>query len=274
MMADLPERFQRDGYASPIRVMAEVEAAEFVRGIERAEQKVGRHVFSKLNAKAHLVFPAFWDLVMDHRIVGHVKQILGQDVLCWGTSFFSKAAGSEDVVPWHQDGTCWGLDRPMGLTAWVALTPSTPESGCLRVVPRTHRSAVTHAVRSAPSSMLPLGEEIVEDVDEASAVDCILQPGEMSLHHVMVVHGSARNRHGTGRRIGFAIRYIAGDVRQRGTEMGYAALVSGRDHGNYLLEKRPDAELDPTALRLQREILRHSARLVQQEAALLKHQPR
>lgn len=269
MTVDLGRTYTERGYASPLRVMPEDEAGELVTRLERAERRLGAQVFARLNAKSHLLFPFLWDVVHDPRIVDPVEQVLGPDILCWGSSFFSKDPGSADVVPWHQDGTCWGLDAPRGLTAWLALTPSTPRSGCLRVVPGTHRSSLPHAVRNAPSSMLPLGEEVAAEVDEASAVDCPLRPGEMSLHHVMLVHGSAQNRSGAGRRIGFAIRYVAGDVAQRGGERGYATLVRGRDHSTYRLEPEPEAELAPDALRRHREILRHSAGIVTREAGAL-----
>ncbi len=267
MSRDLAQTFAETGFASPLRVMQESEAAVLAARLERAEQRLGQHVFARLNAKSHLVFSFLWDVVQDPRIVDRVESVLGPHILCWGTSFFSKQAGSADVVPWHQDGTCWGLSEPKGLTAWLALTPSMADSGCLKVVPGSHLAPVPHAVRNAPSSMLPLGEEVSVEVDESLAVNCVLEPGEMSLHHVMAVHGSAPNRAASGRRVGFAIRYIAGDVAQRGAEKGYATLVRGRDHQTYHLEQRPAADLDPAALRRHRDILRHSARLVQREAA-------
>jgi len=269
MTEGITQSYSRDGYVSAVPVMSEAEAAELVKQFEQVEQRVGPHVFKLLNVKGHLLFPFLWDVVQDARIVSRVSEILGPDVLCWGSSFFCKQAGSADVVPWHQDGTCWGLNAPKGLTAWLALTPSTPETGCLRVIPESHREAVPHAVRNAPSSMLPLGEEVAEAVDETRAVDCVLRPGEMSLHHVMLVHGSATNRATTGRRIGFAIRYIAGDVAQRGPAKGYATMVCGRDHGTYQLETKPKGDLEPEALRRHRDILRHSADLVMREAASL-----
>lgn len=257
------------GYASPVPVMSEAEARNLVTQLELAEKRLGAQVFAKLNLKCHLLFPFLWNVVQDPRIVDVVEQVLGPDILCWGSSFFSKEAGSSAAVPWHQDGTCWGLDQSKGLTVWLALTPSTPETGCLRVIPGSHKGAVPHAVLNAPSSMLPLGEEIAIDVDEAAAVYCTLRPGQMSLHHVMLIHGSAPNLGGRERRIGFAIRYIAGDVSQRGATQGYATLVRGRDHGTYCPEVKPEADLDPQALRRHRDILRHSAGLVMQEAARL-----
>lgn len=267
MTETLIRDYARNGFVSPLRVMSEDAAAGLVTRVEQTERRLGQQGFTRLNAKGHLLYPFLWDLVHDARILDKVERILGPDILCWGSSFFSKNPGSADVVPWHQDGTCWGLSEPKGLTAWLALTPSTPESGCLRVVPGSHLAPVAHAVRNATSSMLPLGEEVAVEVDEASAVSCPLLPGEMSLHHVTLVHGSAPNRTTSARRIGFAIRYIAGDVSQRGSEKGYATLVRGRDHGTYLPEQRPESDLAPAALRRYRDIMRHSADLVQREAA-------
>jgi ectoine hydroxylase-related dioxygenase (phytanoyl-CoA dioxygenase family) len=158
------------------------------------------------------------------------------------------------------------------LTAWLALTASTPETGCLRVLPGSHKAAVPHEVRNAPSSMLPLGEEVSLEIDMQNALPCPLRPGEMSLHHMMLIHGSAANASSTERRIGFAIRYIAGDARQRGGEMGYATLVRGCDHLTFQLESRPHSVLEPGALRRHRQILAHSARLVILEAGKLGRQ--
>ncbi|WP_428927738.1 phytanoyl-CoA dioxygenase family protein [Marinibacterium sp. SX1] len=263
------DSYENDGYVSPIAVMTPDEAAGHVEALRVQEAKFGGQLSTATNAKAHLLFPFLWDIVQDPRIVDHVERILGPDILCWGSSFFAKEPGSASVVPWHQDGTCWGLDAPRALTAWVALTPSTPENGCLRVVPGSHREWVRHAVRNASSSMLPLGEEVAAEVDEDEALLCPLQAGEMSMHHVMLVHGSAPNRATEGRRIGFAIRYIAGDVGQRNGHRGFATMVRGRDHGTYELEQKPEKVLAPEALRRHREILRRSAEIVTEEAGIL-----
>lgn len=263
------QSYNETGFVSPIRVISADEAATMVAELEAQEKRLGGALSTTMNVKGHLLFPFLWNLVHDRRIVDKVEKVLGPDILCWGSSFFSKNSGSTDVVPWHQDGTCWGLDQPKALTAWVALTPSMIENGCLRVVPGSHREWLRHAVRNMPSSMLPLGEEVATGVAEEDAVNCPLQPGEMSMHHVMVLHGSAANNATAGRRIGFAIRYIAGDVRQQGGHRGFATLVRGKDHGTYDLEQRPEKALAPDALRRHREILRRSAQIVTEQAAAL-----
>lgn len=265
-MNDELSSYAATGYASPIMVMPEQEASVLVSALERVERRLGPQIFKLLQVKGHLLFPFLWNLVQDERIVSRVASILGPDILCWGSSFFIKEPGTAAVVPWHQDGTCWGLDEPRGLTAWIALTESTRETGCLRVLPGSHRAAVPHEIRNAPSSMLPLGEEVSLEIDERHVRDCPLRPGEMSLHHMMLIHGSAPNCSSTERRIGFAIRYIAGDVSQRGGVMGYATLVRGRDHHTYHLECRPGSQLEAAALRRHRHMLQNFELLVRQEA--------
>ena len=90
-------------------------------------------------------------------------------------------------------------------------------------------------------------------------VDVTLKAGEMSLHHVLLVHGSGPNTTGD-RRIGFAIRYIPPHVRQLKVRDS-AMLVRGRDtHGNFDLEPDPRADLDAAALAAHRDAVERSVK--------------
>ena len=111
-----------------------------------------------------------------------------------------------------QDGAYWGLSSHDVVTAWLALTPSTRQSGCMQVVPGTHHEQVRHEDKFDETNMLSRGQEIAVTVDPATVIDVELAPGEMSLHHVLLFHGSERNR-AEHPRIGFAIRYVATHVR-------------------------------------------------------------
>jgi ectoine hydroxylase-related dioxygenase (phytanoyl-CoA dioxygenase family) len=118
----------------------------------------------------------------------------------------------------------------------------------MKVVPGTHEGAIAaHVDTFHEDNLLTRGQEISVEVDESQAVDVMLQPGEMSLHHIKLVHGSAANRSGD-RRIGFAIRYLPAHVRQtKGRDS--AMLVRGADrHRHFDLEPRPRADLDAAAL--------------------------
>jgi len=252
--------FRRDGMLFPLRAF---EAEEIVRMTGRLEE-LGRarrgQLPPALNLKAHLLLPWLWDVVCDARILDPVESLLGPDLLCWGSSFFDKAPNRPDHVPWHQDVTYWGLSRPEAVTAWVAFTGSDSENGCLRVVPGSHARALPHDNSFDPDNLLPAREKLRADVDGAAAVDVELSAGEMSLHHVLVVHGSSPNAT-QRRRTGFAIRYIPGTLTQTGGR-GTATLVRGRDHGTFDLERSPEGELHPAAVKRHAGILRQAARIV------------
>ena len=186
------------------------------------------------------------DLIRDPRILDAVEDLLGPD-LCWSSSFFIKEARDPAFVSWHQDSTYWGLSEPDVVTAWVALSESSIESGAMRMVPGTHTEQVAHRNTFAPDNLLSRGQEIMVEVDEARAVDVVLHPGEMSLHHVRMFHGSPPNR-SADRRIGYAIRYIPTHVRQIAGAGDTATLVRGVDaYHHFLPEEPPAADLDPAA---------------------------
>jgi non-haem Fe2+, alpha-ketoglutarate-dependent halogenase len=151
-------------------------------------------------------------------------------------------------VSWHQDATYWGLDKPDIATVWLAFTPASIENGCMKFAPGSHRAQLPHVDTFNEHNLLTRGQEIAVEVDEARAVCVELQPGEASLHHVLLAHGSAPNRSGD-RRIGYAMRYIPTHVRQIAGERDSATLVRGVDeHGNFEPEPRPDSELSEAAL--------------------------
>ena len=193
-------------------------------------------------------------MIRDPRILDPVASVLGPDILCWASGFFAKAPGDGSFVSWHQDATYWGLSSNSVVTAWIALSPSTPETGCLRVVPGSHMHQFAHRDTFGRDNLLSRGQEISADVDERDAIDIVLAPGEMSLHHVLIVHGSAPNR-GSDWRIGFTARYIPTRLRQLSPVRDTAMLVRGSDRfGHFDLEPRPAADFAPEAVAYHGEV--------------------
>jgi non-haem Fe2+, alpha-ketoglutarate-dependent halogenase len=142
-----------------------------------------------------------------------------------------------------------GLDPADVVTAWVALSDSTAANGAMRVIPGSHKlEQVGHRDTFNPENLLSRGQEVMVDVDEREAVMLELAAGEMSLHHVRLIHGSDPNPSDL-RRIGFAIRYIPTTVRQVAGTHDSATLVRGVDrHGHFEAEERPDADMSPRAV--------------------------
>jgi ectoine hydroxylase-related dioxygenase (phytanoyl-CoA dioxygenase family) len=148
------------------------------------------------------------------------------------------------------------------VTAWVAFTPANAANGAMEVIPGSHKlDQIAHRDTFAKHNLLTRGQEIAVEVDESQAVRLDLEPGEMSLHHVRLVHGSPPNT-SNDRRIGFAIRYIPTSVRQLEGEDS-ATLVRGADRfGNFELEPRPVSDLDPEMLALHKKITERNARIL------------
>ena len=255
-------RFWRDGCIFPIRVMPEADALEIRARLEAFERKAGGPLKGDLRHKSHLLFSWLGDLVRNDRIVDAIEDLYGPDLLCWTTNFFIKEANNPAFVSWHQDSTYWGLDKPDVVTAWVALTPSNKANGAMGFIPGTHtRDQIPHRDTFAQDNLLTRGQEVAVEVNEADAVTIELQPGEMSLHHVRLVHGSPPNP-SSDRRIGFAIRYIPTSVAQVAGEDS-ATLVRGVDnHHHFELEPRPARDMDPAFVKMHKDIAERSARIL------------
>ena len=260
--------YNKLGYLSPVKAFTNTEVQHTLSKLEFFKNKLGKNIFDKYQIKGHLIFTFLWDIVHDKRIISIVESIIGDNILCWGSSLFIKDASSYNHVPWHQDGTCWGLNGDKGLTVWLALTPSNQSNGCLRIVPSSHTEREEHVIRNDSTSMLPLNEQIISKIDETNIEYCELNPGEMSLHHMYSKHSSCRNQSINQKRVGFAIRYISGKMTNKDKSKSFATLVKGRTH-NFNLESRPSIDLDKDALRRHKHILSVSERIVRDEASEL-----
>jgi chlorinating enzyme len=240
--------FRDNGYHFPVRVFSREEARALRAELERHEAAAGAPLKGKWRVKSHLLFTWADRIVHDPRVLDAVEDLIGPNILCWTTNFFIKEAKSPGFVSYHQDAAYWGLEPEEVVTAWVALSAANLESGCMKVLPGSHfDSHLPHVETYAENNMLTRGQEIAVEVDESRAVAMPLEPGEMSLHHIRLVHGSAPN-HSNDRRIGLAIRYLPAHVRQtKGRDS--AMLVRGVDaYGNFDLEPRPQRDLGEAEL--------------------------
>jgi len=192
----------------PARVAAMVEALEDLLrqnpGV-RPEKLVSAHVEGD-NGEGVRGSRAFLDLARDPEIVELVSGVLGEDVILWGCHVFCKPAVEGYETPWHQDGHYWPIRPLANCTVWVALEPSTVDNGCLRVIPRSHADKKLHEHLHEDRTDLTLNQRMVE-VDESTAVDIELEPGQMSLHDIYMIHGARANTSGQ-RRTGAALRYM------------------------------------------------------------------
>lgn len=267
----LPEaaiaHYREHGYYAPVRVMPADEAESIRRRLE-AHEAIHGALKGSMRHKSHLLFTWLDGLIRHPAVLDAIEGVIGPDILCWSSTFFIKEPRDPGFVSWHQDSTYWGLDPADIVTAWVALSESTAENGAMRVIPDTQSlEQIAHRDTFDVNNLLTRGQEISVEVDEAKAVMLSLQPGEMSLHHVRLIHGSDPNPSGK-RRIGFAIRYLPTHVRQVVGSRDSATLVRGVDQfGNFEPEYAPDRDLSDAALAF------HARVMGDQQNVLMKNAP-
>jgi len=243
--------YRERGYHVPLHAFSPEEAAslrgKFLAYWRRNEEPLQRLLPRERAAflvETHLFLRFVYDIVAHPRILDAVESVLGPNVMVWGSQWFPKFPHDRTYVSWHQDASYWGLSPPNVTTAWIALSDSTTANGCMRVIPGTHDGAMLPQRETyAEANLLSRGQEIAVAVDESRAVDFVLQPGEFSLHHVGIVHGSGPNN-ADGLRLGLAIRYISPDVVQNGSERDMVMLMRGRDdHGHFDIVAPPGQDM-------------------------------
>jgi len=239
------------GYHFPVRALAADEAAGLCSRFldycehhrERMEKLLPRDRRAFL-CETHFFLRWVYQLASHPRVLDAVESVLGPNILVWSSQWFPKFPGDKAFVSWHQDATYWGLHPLNVTTAWIALSESTSQNGCMRVVPGTHKTPqLPQRETYGPDNMLSRGQEIAVDVDEAQAVDLALRPGEFSLHHVAIVHGSGPNISDVPR-IGLAVRYVSPDVVHDAPERDLVFLVHGKDEwGHFEIADPPERDM-------------------------------
>ncbi len=255
------DAYWRDGYLFPIPVMSQTEAQDLRTSLEEIEQTwlnnglpLPLNTYKRVNA--HCVLPLAYQIGADPRILDVVEGVLGPDILIYGVEFFIKEPNTKHMVGMHQDLTYWGFGAIDGMmTAWLALSPATSQSGCMDFVTGSHKNEILpHNDTFNDTNLLSRGQEVAVDVADHDKTAIILKPGEMSLHHGLMIHGSGPNAT-DDRRIGAVVRYCTPKAAQQVAEKDYAILARGADRdGNFIHFAPPRAPFTAEALALYTEI--------------------
>lgn len=242
------EQFERNGYYLPFQAVSKEDAEDMRRHLEAYESNTGGPLHGAPRYKSHLLFKWLSELVRTAHILDAVEDLIGPNILAWSTDWWIKEARSPQFVSWHQDSQYWGLDTTKLITVWIALSPSTLESGCMRVLPGSHIGPdLTHVETYHDDNMLTRGQEI-RGIDEGKAVNLELDTGQAKIFAFRIAHASHPNTT-DDRRIAVAIRYIPPDARQIRSDHDSAALVRGEDtHGFFEKEPEPRYDFDPVTV--------------------------
>ncbi len=245
LQSEAIKQFEQSGYFSPVPIIDEFEAKLYRARLEAYELELGHPVQGPLRTKPHLLFKWVDDLMRNEAVLDCVEDLIGPDILCWNTWFWIKEANSSSYVSWHQDSQYWGLDTSKLVTAWLALSPASEDSGCMQVMPGSHLEApMVHQDLYNDNNLLTRGQEIV-DIDETRAASMPLKTGEMSFHNISIAHASGPNVT-ADRRIGLSFHYMPTQTSQLNADWDCASLVRGEDrYGHFELSPSPTCDFDP-----------------------------
>lgn len=235
--------FNRDGYLTGLRIFSEDEMADIRRYFdELLARTLAAGGDSYSISTAHLRYGRVYDLLTNPRIVAYVKDLLGDNVIAWGSHFFCKMPGDGKRVSWHQDSSYWPLTPSKAVTAWLAIDDAGVENACMRFIPGTHHLGHLTYKLSENDEANVLNQTVLGAEDLGQPVNVELKAGEMSIHSDLLLHGSEANQ-SSRRRCGLTLRYCPASVR---AELGWNAkgvVVSGKDEsGHWANPPRPETD--------------------------------
>ena len=238
------DAFNRDGYVKGLRIFSPEQAVSVARYFDDLlDRTLAAGGTSYSISTAHLRYGGVWDILTNPAIVGYVRDLLGENVVGWGSHFFCKMPGDGKRVAWHQDSSYWPLTPSKAVTVWLAIDDADVENACMRYIPGTHHFGhLTYKLSETDESNLL--DQTVPEAEQrfGQPVDVELKAGEISIHSDLLLHGSEPNT-SNRRRCGLTLRYCPPDVR---AEMGWnekGVLVSGRDEsGHWANAPRPEAD--------------------------------
>ena len=230
--------YNRLGFAQPFDLFDPHEIADirsYVDGLMAAMGDAGAYGINCYQAR----LSGLYDIATDPRILDHVEDLIGPDILCWATAILSKTAHDPKAVPWHQDASFWALSPARTVTVWLAIDDADATNSAMRFIPGTHDKG--------PLSVQASGSDAVFHKQTAGAEHMgepftnVLKAGQISLHADMLVHGSEPNR-SDRRRCGLTLRYCPPDVQitDPAWATGVEAILCRGRPGGWTTHPRPE----------------------------------
>ena len=210
-LTGIGKAYDRDGFV----IVRDVLQAGLIREVERhIDWLMDRHPDLPPESLGHWLIAddPFWvRFLSDRRLLDVAEALVGPDVGFFAADYICKPPRTGKGVLWHQDGHYWPLEPMEVITVWFAITPSLPSNGCVRVIPGSHRSGL-HRHSADRRDDYILNQADPDAFDENEAVDLVLSPGDVSVHHPLLLHGSDPNRSDAWRR-GGSIQYMPASTR-------------------------------------------------------------
>ena len=247
------KQYEDEGFVSPIDIFSKEKAKEIRNEIELIEKEMPKELEKSGRYNAHLISPLLDEVTHNSKILDAVESLIGKNILVCGTTLFIKNPFVKGFVSYHQDAKYIGLEPYNWVTAWVAITESNEENGCMRMWSGSHKDNLKdHDQMFNEGNLLTRGQTI-NNVPKEKVKSLVLKAGQMSLHHPKVVHGSELNK-SNDRRIGFVIQsYIGTNVKQV-LGKNSVQLARGVDNFNYHKKiGRPKSLMNNSDLKIKKE---------------------
>jgi ectoine hydroxylase-related dioxygenase (phytanoyl-CoA dioxygenase family) len=223
------EAFNREGYLKGLRVFSREEMAQHRGYFDALLARVLAEGGSSYSiSTAHLKYGKVYDLLTHPRIVQYVKDLLGENVVGWGSHYFCKLPRDGKVVHWHQDASYWPMTPSKTVTVWLAIDDADVENACMRFIPGSHHYGHLTYRMTEDAEDAVLNQRVENAEEFGQPVNVELKAGEISLHSDLLLHGSAANP-SDRRRCGLTLRYCAADVRAGLDWNAKGVIVSGED---------------------------------------------
>jgi non-haem Fe2+, alpha-ketoglutarate-dependent halogenase len=237
------DAFNRDGYVKGVQIFSSGEMAAHRAYFDALLARVlaaGGDSYSI--STAHLKYGPVYDLITHPRIVQCVRDLLGENVVGWGSHYFCKLPRDGKVVHWHQDASYWPMTPSKTVTAWLAIDDADVENACMRFIPGSHHFGHLTYQLTEEAEDAVLNQRVENAEQFGQPIDVELKAGEISLHSDLLLHGSAAN-HSDRRRCGLTLRYCAADVRAGLGWNAKGVVVSGEDPtGHWANPPRPEQD--------------------------------
>lgn len=214
LTAEQLNNYKNKGYVSPVNALSSSEAKEIRDEIEKIEKKWPEALEGINRNYIHLLSPVFNKVCLNKNILDAVESVIGQNILICGTTLFIKNPNEKGFVSFHQDAKYIGLEPHNWVTVWLAVTDANEHNGCMRMLPGSHKEDLKYHEQKFDENNLLTRGQTIQNISIEKTDPVILEAGQVSLHHPLIVHGSGLNQ-SKDRRIGFVIQsYIGANVKQ------------------------------------------------------------
>ena len=233
--------FNQDGFMTGLRLFSPEIITEIRQYFDRllmATLQSGGSSYSI--STAHLKHGRVHDLLNHTRLGGVMRDLIGPNVIGWGSHFFCKMPKDGKAVSWHQDVSYWPLSDSKTITVWLAIDDSDLENGCMEVIPGSHRNGLVHWRESNEEDNNVLNQTIDSKQEWPDPVPLCLEAGEISIHSDLLIHGSKPNQ-SHRRRCGLTLRYCPPEVRAGDSWHKKGVWVIGEDPENHWFNARRPA---------------------------------